>query len=121
MVEHIARAASSEEYVKSYELTGIFQGFNRTHGNCQHFANRCVFGLNFSESGTKFKKKVPLAQEIGDTDREFRNLTIRSSGELDANSQQIHRAVRSWKSNYQGQQFMEAKIEVRPTPPCKIQ
>jgi len=115
---HIARAVASDEYDTSYELTGIFQGFNRTHGNCQHFANRCVFGLNFSESGTWFKKKVPLAEEIGDTDREFRNLTIRdvNQGHYQLKKNQID----SWRNNYQGQQF-ETKIEVRPSPPCKIQ
>jgi len=56
-----------------------------------------VFGLNFSESGTKFKKKLPLAQEIGDTDREFRNLTIRDAnqGYYQSKKSQIDSAVNS--------------------------
>lgn len=89
-------------------------------GNYQHFANRCVLGLNFSEGGTKFKKKVPLAEEIEDTDRRFRNLTIRSNEELNSSREQIKNAVNSWRNNYQGQQF-ETRIEIKPNPPCKIQ
>jgi len=54
-----------------------------------------VLGLNFSEEGTKFKRKVPLAQEIGDTERLFDNLTIRSGSELNSNQIQVDNAVKS--------------------------
>lgn len=119
IINHIARAVSSKEYKEGqYSLTGIFQGGKPNEGNCQHFSNRCVLGLNFSEEGTKFKKKVPLADEISDTDDLFDNLTIR--GDLEGSRRQVNDAVKSWRDNYQGQKF-EAKIEVRPNPPCKVQ
>lgn len=97
IVNHIARVVASDEYDTSYRLTGLWQGVNRTHGNCQHFANRCVLGLNFSETGTKFKKKIPLREEIGDADREFRNLTIQSSNQAHYQSKknQIENSVNS--------------------------
>ncbi|RHZ35951.1 hypothetical protein [endosymbiont GvMRE of Glomus versiforme] len=121
IIEHIARGVSSKEYKEGqYSLTGIFQGFKPNEGNCQHFSNRCVLGLNFSEQATKFKKKIPLREEIRDVNENFSNLTIRSYGELGSNRQQVNNAVQSWRNNYQGQQF-EAKIEVKPNPPCKIQ
>jgi hypothetical protein len=120
---HIAKAVSSKEYeAGQYSITGIFQGSRPNEGNCHHFANRCVLGLNFSEEGTHFKKKVPLGEEIGNTDRLFDNLTIRSSSELSSNQSKVNNAVQSWINNHQqGQQFTEAKIEVRPSPPCKVQ
>jgi hypothetical protein len=73
--EHIARAVASSDY-EDYGISGAWQGSNRTNGNCQHFSNRCVLGLDFSESMTKFKKKVPLAEEIRDVDKLFRDLDI---------------------------------------------
>jgi hypothetical protein len=94
--EHIARAVASEEF-EDYGISGAWQGNNLSNGNCQHFSNKCVLGLNFSEEGTSFKRKVPLGEEIGNVDREMRNLTVRSSnqGYYQNKKNQIENAVQS--------------------------
>ena len=121
MINHIARAVASDDF-EDYGTSGIWQGGNRSNGNCQHFSNKCVLGLNFSEEATTFKKKVPLGNEIGNVDREFRNLTIRSSnqGYYQSKKSEIESAVNSWRNNYQGkEEQLESRIEV--SPDCIIQ
>jgi len=47
-----------------------------TKGNCQHFANRAVLGLNITNEGTWFKKNRALKEEINRISRHFENLRI---------------------------------------------
>jgi hypothetical protein len=48
--KHIARAFSSRKYNGTYDL--LFGASDYKKGNCQHFANRAVLGLNISNEGT---------------------------------------------------------------------
>lgn len=72
--KHIARAYSSGEYNGAYAL--LFGANNYEKGNCQHFANRAVLGLNISNEGTLFKKNKLLKEEIDRTTQHFNNLRI---------------------------------------------
>lgn len=84
--KHIARAYASKWYNGTYAL--LFGTDNYEKGNCQHFANRAVLGLNISNEGTLFKKDKFLIEEINRTTRHFNNLNIIG------NNRKFHHVIR---------------------------
>ncbi|RHZ35679.1 hypothetical protein [endosymbiont GvMRE of Glomus versiforme] len=73
--EHIARAVSSKNYDVSYDP--LFGASDYKKGNCHHFANRSVLGLNFSNEGSFFKQGRELREEIERTNSHFNLLNIK--------------------------------------------
>ncbi|CAG8831710.1 4456_t:CDS:2, partial [Racocetra persica] len=74
-VAHVTKTAvSSKEYRQNYGW--ILE-------NCQHFVNKCVLGVDFSQETTLIKINENLKKEIENVDRHFNSLTIRSSSELE--------------------------------------
>ena len=54
IIKHIANCVQGESKYYSKEKKGDFDFFIN---NCEHFANRCVVGLDFSELGEKLQEK----------------------------------------------------------------
>jgi len=68
IIGHIAKAVSSKQYKDSYNL------FTK---NCQHFASKCVFGVDFSKD-TAYISNIGrrTSETIKSTNEHFANLTF---------------------------------------------
>ena len=78
IIKHIANCVEGESMY--YEKKGVF---STLLNNCEHFVNRCVLGLNFSELeekkaeekyGTKRERELNIAKHLNDTKRDLDSL-----------------------------------------------
>jgi hypothetical protein len=117
--EHIAKAVASDEYSGSYPFLAVFGTGKYKKGNCQHFANRCILGLNISNEGTLFKKGESLREEIEKTNRHFNDLTVKNTNQKfhQARIKEINECVVVYKPLWE----WKKPVELKPTGGCKLQ
>ena len=121
IVEHIAKCVEGRYFDAEF---GGFGGFNIWTNNCEHFANRCVYGLNFSELEESRKKpskrlcklnSEEIKKCLRDNEDKLGSLIV--TEQQNKVNDEISQII---KNNSRDIILMETKVETRPTPNYRL-